>query len=203
MVFAQTPAQSGSTFKVVKKANKPAAAPTSRPVPPSPPPSLQKASDAPTKARRIDQSPAAPAASTDASTKSVGARPPTAPSTKTIGSLPSLSAPPPPPPALDPRSAAPIDQASPRVLPWVVLVGSGLLMVGGTVMALRTAEALRETGDIEIVFDEPVTAGSTVDLPDALQDNQQKIVVSTVATTVLFSAAAAGLVTGLTLLLDE
>jgi len=70
-------------------------------------------------------------------------------------------------------------------------------------MALRTAEALRETEDIEIVFDGPVTTGSTVALPDELVDNQQKVVISTVATTVLFSAATAGLITSLTLLLDE
>ncbi|MEL7370912.1 MAG: hypothetical protein AAFN74_18470, partial [Myxococcota bacterium] len=144
LVFAQIPAQSGSTFKVIRKAKKATALPASRPT---------KQPKASTPLR------ASPPVASEATTQPTPQRPPppaVAPSAAVPAPplpMPALAASP-PPPALDPRSTAPIDDDdSPRVLPWVVLVGSGLLLVGGTVMALRTAEALRETEDIEIVFD--------------------------------------------------
>ena len=90
-----------------------------------------------------------------------------------------------------------------KVVPWLVLVGSGLLAVGGVVMAVRTSDALQRSEDIEIEFDEPVTAGSTVDLPDELEDAQREVVVNSIGTTVLLSAAVSGFITSLTLLLSD
>ena len=184
-LFAQVPAQtSGSTFKIIKKAKTPAE-----------------------DSKKKRKAPAVTTPPTTIAPPTFSPPPPPPPSAAAPVTVPPpvQVMPAPPPPTLDPIAPSRVDEddEGSRVLPWVVLVGSGLLAVGGAVMAVRSSEAIQRAGDIEIVFEEPVTAGSRVDLPPEFEDAQQEVIVTTIASTVLLSAAAAGIITSITLLLDE
>lgn len=106
-------------------------------------------------------------------------------------------------PSVQPRSetagaaASPGEGRRPRVLPWVTLAGSAALAVLGAVFAVEASNALDDQG-----FTLEVEEG-TVEVTDEFRDAQGRVLGNAVASTALLSAAAAGALLSLILLLED
>jgi hypothetical protein len=92
-----------------------------------------------------------------------------------------------------------------KLAPAIVLGGSVIAGVVGVVFAMRTLDALEQqpASINNALF--PGTRGSGVDIPDpdAIRAQQEEVLVNGLATTMLFSAAIAGIVTSTLLLIAD